>query len=77
MPRNESTLGEIVSKWRQLTLLSAQGGIIADAIRAIATTDVTYDRWRKEYGSMKTDQVSKLKGREAVARPHDVIRSLG
>ena len=34
---------------------------IADAIRSIGVTEVTYYRWRQEYGGLKTDQVKRLK----------------
>ncbi len=33
----------------------------ADAIRQIGVTEVTYYRWRKEYGGMRTDQLKRLK----------------
>lgn len=33
--------------------------------RAIGVTEVTYDRWREEYGGLKSDQVRKLKDLEA------------
>ncbi len=41
-------------------MLAAQGKSIADAVRAIGATEVTYYRWRKDYGGLKTDQVRKL-----------------
>ena len=34
---------------------------MADAIRQIGVTEVTFYRWRKEYGGMKTDQLKRLK----------------
>ena len=37
------------------------GTPIADAIRSIGVTEVTYYRWRSEYGGMKLDQVKRLK----------------
>ncbi len=33
----------------------------ADAVRQIGVTEVTYYRWRKEYGGMRTDQLKRLK----------------
>lgn len=36
-----------------------------DAVRAIGVTEVTYYRWRQEYGGLKSDQVRKLKDLEA------------
>ena len=52
---------EIVSKLRQVDVLHSQGMLMADAIRQIGVTEVTYYRWRKEYGGMKTDQLKRLK----------------
>ena len=39
----------------------AQGRLVSDAVRAIGVTEVTYYRWRKEYGGLKGDQVKRLK----------------
>jgi len=52
---------EIVSKLRQGDVLVAQGTPVADAIRAIGVAEVTYDRWRQEYGGIKSDQVKRMK----------------
>ena len=46
-------------------MLASQGQLIADAVRAIGVTEVTYYRWRQEYGGLKSDQVRKLKDLEA------------
>ena len=43
----------------------AQGQQVADAVRAIGVTEVTYYRWRNEYGGLKGDQVKRLKELEA------------
>ena len=55
---------EIVAKLRQVDVLTAQGQSIADAIRSIGVTEVTYYRWRQEYGGLKSDQVKRLKDLE-------------
>jgi putative transposase len=34
-------------------------------VRSIGTTEVTYYRWRREYGGLKTAQVKRLKELEA------------
>ncbi len=34
---------------------------MADSVRSIGVTEVTYYRWRKEYGGLKLDQVKRLK----------------
>jgi len=52
---------EIVAKLRQVDILTSQGSSVADAIRQIGVTEVTYYRWRKEYGGLKIDQVRRIK----------------
>jgi len=61
MPRKRHTPEEIVAKLRQVDALASQGQSVADAVRAIGVTEVTYHRWRQEYGGLKTDQVRRLK----------------
>ena len=56
---------EIVTKLRQVDVLNAQGKSTAEAIRSIDVTEVTYYRWRSEYGGLKGDQVKHLKELEA------------
>ena len=65
MARKRHTAEEIVAKLRQVDVLSSQGRPIADAIRAIGVTEVTYYRWRNEYGGLKGNQVKRLKELEA------------
>ncbi len=52
---------EVVAKLRLVDVLVSQGQSVADAIRAIGVTEVTYYRWRKEFGGLKSDQVRRLK----------------
>jgi len=61
MPRKRYTAEEIVAKLRQVDVLVSQGQNIADAIRQIGVSEVTYYRWRQEYGGLKTEQVKRLK----------------
>jgi transposase-like protein len=42
-------------------VLTSQGQTVADAVRAIGVTEVTYYRWRQEYGGLKTNQVRRMK----------------
>jgi len=65
MPRKRPTGEEIVAKLRQVDVLVSQGKSVADAVRAIGTTEVTYYRWRKEFGGLKADQIKRLKELEA------------
>jgi transposase-like protein len=43
----------------------AQGQSVAEAIRAIGVTEVTYYRWRREFGGLKSDAVKRMKELEA------------
>jgi putative transposase len=43
---------EIVVKLRQVDVLTSQGSTIADAIGQIGVTEITYYRWRKEFGGL-------------------------
>ncbi len=52
---------EIVTKLRQVDVLNAQSKSMAEAIRSIGVTEVTYHRWRAEYGGLKGDHVKRLK----------------
>ena len=37
---------------------------MAEAIRSIGISEVTYYRWRQEFGGLKSDQVKRLKDLE-------------
>ena len=65
MPSKRHKPEEIVMKLRQVDVLSSQGKSMAEAIRSIGVTEVTYYRWRSEYGGLKGDQVKRLKELEA------------
>ena len=64
MARKRHTAEEIVAKLRQVEVLTSQGQSVADAIRSIGVTEVTYYRWRQEFGGLKSDQVKRLKDLE-------------
>jgi putative transposase len=61
MPRSKYKAEEVVAKLRQVDVLVSQGVSMADAIRQIGVSEVTFYRWRQEYGGLKTDQVKRLK----------------
>ncbi len=61
MARKRHTAEEIVAKLRQVDVLMAQGRPVAEAVRSVGVTEVTYYRWRNEYGGLKGDQVKRLK----------------
>ena len=51
---------EIVSKLRQVEVLMGQGMSRLDAIRQIGVVEQTYYRWRKKYGGMGVDQLTRI-----------------
>ena len=63
MPRKSYKPEEIVAKLRQVDVLTAQGRGVAEAIRSIGVSEVTYYnyRWRQEFGGLKSDQIKRLK----------------
>ena len=64
MPRKSYKPEEIVGKLRQVDVLTSQGQSVAEAIRSIGVSEVTYYRWRQEFGGLKSDQIKRLKDLE-------------
>jgi putative transposase len=64
MSRKRPKPEEIVAKLRQADVLVGQGASVAEAIRSIGVSEVTYYRWRREFGGLKTDQVRRMKDLE-------------
>ncbi len=54
----------VVAKLRQVDVLVSQGQSMADAIRQIGVSEVTFYRWRQEFGGLKSDQVKRMKDLE-------------
>lgn len=65
MPRKRHKPEEIVAKLRQVDVFVSQGKSVAEAVREIGVTEVTYYRWRQEFGGLKSDQVKRMKDLEA------------
>ena len=61
MARKRYKPEEIVAKLRQVDVLVSQGQSMADAIRQIGVSEVTYYRWRREFGGLQIEQVKRLK----------------
>src|SRR5262249_34843071 len=64
MARKRYKPEEIVAKLRQVDVLVSQGQNRVDAIRQIGVSEVTYYRWRQEFGGLKIEQVKRLKDLE-------------
>ena len=52
---------EIIAKLREADVLPAQGNKVPEVAKAIGIHEITYYRWRKEYGGMKVSQAKRLK----------------
>ena len=52
---------QIIAKLREADVLLSQGYTVANIIKALEISEVTYYRWRKEYGGMTTSQAKRLK----------------
>ena len=64
MPKKRHKPEEIVAKLRQVDVLTSQGSSVADAIRQIGVTEITYYRWRKEFGGLQTNHLRRIKDLE-------------
>lgn len=61
MPRKKYRPEEIITKLREADILISQGQTVASVIKSLGVSDVTYYRWRKDYGGMNTSQLKRLK----------------
>lgn len=49
---------ETIGKLREAEVLLAEGVGVGEVVRRLGVTQVTYYRWRKEYGGMKVNQAN-------------------
>ncbi len=64
MPKKANSPEQIIGKLRQAEIMLHQGTTVAEVCRQLEVTDVTFYRWRKEYGGMRVDQARRLKDLE-------------
>ena len=64
MPKKANSPEQIIGKLRQAEIMLHQGATVAEVCRKLEVTDVTFYRWRKEYGGMRVDQARRLKDLE-------------
>ena len=55
---------QIIKKLREAEVLLSRGDKVEQVIRKLGVSDVTYYRWRKEYGGMQIEQARRLKDLE-------------
>ena len=61
MPKKKYRPEEIITKLREADILISQGQTVASVIKSLGVSEVTYYRWRKDYGGMNTSQLKRLK----------------
>ena len=64
MPRKVFTPEQIVAVLRQIEIAIGQGKSTPIACREAGISDVSYYRWRKEYGGLQVDQAKRMKDLE-------------
>jgi len=64
MARKRYTPEQIIKKLREAEVLQSKGEKVEFLCRKLGITDVTYYRWRKEYGGMRVEQGKRLKDLE-------------
>jgi len=52
---------QIVDKLRDAEVLLGQGLTVAQVAQRLGVSEVTYHRWRNQYGGMKADEARRLK----------------
>lgn len=55
---------QIIAKLREADIFLSQGYTVAQVSKSLEISEVTYYRWRKEYGGMNTSQAKRLKDLE-------------
>jgi transposase-like protein len=61
MPRKGFRAEEIIAKLREADVLLGQGKEVAEVVKALGVSEVTYYRWRQEYGGLSVSQARRLK----------------
>ena len=60
---------------QQVDRMTSQCQTVADAVRSIGVTEVTYFRWQQEHGGLKSDQIRRMKEPEH-QRPRKAVADL-
>lgn len=61
MVKKRYSAEQIIGKLREAEVLFGQGNTVGAVTRQIGVSDVTYYKWRKEYGGLSIDQARRLK----------------
>jgi len=61
MPQKRYRPEEIIAKLREAEVLLGQGKKVPEVTKTIGVSEVSYYRWRKEYGGLKVSQARRLR----------------
>ena len=61
MGKQKFTAEQIIGKLHEADVLQSQGKTISEITRQLSISDMTYYKWRKEYGGLRIDQAKRLK----------------
>ena len=63
--RKRHTPAQVVERLRDADTLLAQGHSVAEVAAKLGVSEVTFNRWRNQYGGMKAEEMKRLKELEA------------
>lgn len=61
MPKKRYKADEIITNLRAIEVDIGRGVSVEEACRKIPITEVTYYRWKREYGGLRVDQAKRMK----------------
>jgi putative transposase len=61
MKRRRHTPEQVIRKLREADRMLGEGKSIAEVAKALEVSEVTYHRWRNQFGGMKADDAKRLK----------------
>lgn len=59
--RKRHTPEQVIAKLRESEAMLASGKSVAQVCQALGVSEVTYHRWKSQYGGMKADAMKRLK----------------
>jgi putative transposase len=64
MPQKRYRPEEIIAKLREAEVLLGQGKKVPEVVKVLGISEVSYYRWRQEYGGLSVSQAKRLKDLE-------------
>ena len=61
MKAKRHTPNQVIRKLREAELMLGEGKSIPEVAKALEVSEVTFHRWRKQYGGMRAEDAKRLK----------------